>query len=79
MTLSDGKEQVVESPQIFIEVKSVLEASEDDQGLRDIKGVKKAPFGFPVVFVIMVFILLAVVFLLYYRRRRTTGHPEMER
>jgi len=50
---SDGREYTVESPEVFVEVKSVMESGEDDRKLRDIKNVKDVSRGFPAVILII--------------------------
>ncbi|MCK5655664.1 MAG: hypothetical protein KAI03_05190 [Candidatus Aureabacteria bacterium] len=58
--LTNGQIQVLRSPQIFVEVKSVMDDEEKEAGLRDIKGPLTVNAGVPVIFAaVVVFIILA--------------------
>ncbi len=74
-TDSEGKDQVAETKQIFVEVESVLGQTTDEQDIRDLKPLEKAkreiPRWWPLLLLGSLVILgLLVGLVLYFRRKR---------
>jgi len=76
-TDSEGKEQVAETKQVFVEVESVLGQTADEQDIRDLKSLEKAkreiPGWWPLGLLgILVILGLLTGLVLYFRRKRQT-------
>jgi hypothetical protein len=73
----EGKDQVAETKQVFVEVESVLGQTTDEQDIRDLKSLEKAnreiPRWWPLLLIGIPAILgLLVGLILYFRRKRRT-------
>jgi hypothetical protein len=76
-TDSEGKDQVAETKQVFVEVESVLGQTTDEQDIRDLKSLEKAkreiPDGWPFLMLgILTIVGLLAGLILYLRRKRRT-------
>ena len=76
-TDSEGKDQVAETKQVFVEVESVLGQTTDEQDIRDLKSLEKAkreiPGWWPFLLLgILVILGLLAGLILYFRRKRRT-------
>ncbi len=68
----DGKKHTLKSPEIFIEVKSVMGESSKNEGLKDIKFPLSISLGIPVsVYIILIIIIIAVtaVIIIYLKKK----------
>jgi len=76
-TDSEGKDQVAETNQVFVEVESVLGQTTDEQDIRDLKPLEKAkreiPGWWPLLLlgILAIFGLLAGLILYFGRKRKT--------
>lgn len=76
-TDTEGKEHVAETPQLFVEVKSVLSQRAEDQDIRDLKPLEQARRELPGTWLYLSLGALALLgsisgLLLYFRRKRQT-------
>ncbi|RKY32531.1 MAG: hypothetical protein DRP74_02355 [Candidatus Omnitrophota bacterium] len=78
--LPDGRRETLKSPEIFVEVKSVIVEKEEKAGLRDIKGPLIVSKGVPVILItaILLIILVAAGLILWklYLKRVTAQRKE---
>ncbi|MCP4649711.1 MAG: hypothetical protein GY853_06480 [PVC group bacterium] len=78
--LADGKTKTLKAPEIFVEVKSVMEDDSEDQGLRDIKAPLIVPQDLTGILVISVIVLLLCVglgFLVWYYKMHAKHKKEI--
>ncbi len=58
--LPDGRRETLKSPEIFVEVKSVMSAEGEEAGLRDIKGPLMVKKGAPIFLITAILLILLV-------------------